>query len=304
MKYFNKILIVAFLFAIVGPKTSWAEDALPVFVSIPPQKYFVEKIGGNRVSVSIMVTPGSNPHSYEPKPGQMATLAKAKIYFAVGITFEDAWLGRFADLNPRMRIVHTEEGIEKIPMAPHGHRDGDRSVRDRSVHSANQKDDEGTKDPHVWLSPLNGLIMAKNILKALQDQDPSCAETYEDNYKKLAPEIESLDAELRSLFENKKGLKFMVFHPAWGYFAKAYGLVQVPIEVEGKEPKPSQLAELIRLARREKITVIFVQPQFSPRSAETIAKEIGGRVVMADDLSPDWAENLREQARKFISALK
>jgi len=99
-------------------------------------------------------------------------------------------------------------------------------------------------------------------------------------------------------------MKFMVFHPAWGYFAKAYDLVQVPIEVEGKEPKPAQLNELIKLAKKEKITVIFAQPQFSARSAETIAKEIGGEVVMADDLAADWAENLRDQARRFVSVLK
>ena len=151
---------------------------------------------------------------------------------------------------------------------------------------------------------MNGLIMAKNILKALQDQDPSSSQIYNDNYKAFVREIENLDAELKSLFADKKGMKFMVFHPAWGYFAKAYDLVQVPIEVEGKEPKPAQLNELIKLAKKEKITVIFAQPQFSARSAETIAKEIGGKVVMADDLAADWAENLRNQARRFLSVLK
>jgi zinc transport system substrate-binding protein len=299
MKHFNKVAIMTILAGLACVKMTYAADTLPVFVSIPPQKYFVEKIGGNRVSVSVMVTPGSNPHSYEPKPNQMTALSKAKIYFAIGITFEDAWLSRFSGINPKMRIVHTEEGIEKISMAPHEHQHGG----DKG-HASMQADEQGTKDPHVWLSPVNGLIMAKNILKALQDQDPSNSQTYDNNYKGFAREIENLDAELKSLFENKKGMKFMVFHPAWGYFAKAYGLVQVPIEVEGKEPKPAQLNELIKLARKESITVIFVQPQFSFRSAETIAKEIGGRVVMADDLASDWAENLRDQSRRFLSALK
>lgn len=299
MKHFNKVAIMAIVACLVCAKMTYAADPLRVFVSIPPQKYFVEKIGGNRVSVSIMVTPGSNPHNYEPRPNQMTALSKATIYFAIGIAFEDAWLSRFSDINPKMRIVHTEEGIEKISMAPHEHHhvgDGENG----STH----KHDQEAKDPHVWLSPMNGLIMARNILKGLQDQDPSTSQTYADNYKGLAGEIEHLDGELKSLFENKKGMKFMVFHPAWGYFAKAYGLVQVPIEVEGKEPKPAQLNELIKLAKKEKITVIFAQPQFSTRSAETIAKQIGGRVVMADDLALDWEENLRNQARGFLSVLK
>ena len=299
MKHFKKIAIMTILAGLACVRMTYAADPLPVFVSIPPQKYFVEKIGGNRVSVSIMVTPGSNPHNYEPKPNQMTALSKAKIYFAIGITFEDAWLSRFSDINPKMRIVHTEEGIEKISMAPHEHhRDGDRE------HASMHKDDQGARDPHVWLAPMNGLIMAKNILKALQDQDPSSSLIYNDNYKEFVREIENLDAELKRLFADKKGMKFMVFHPAWGYFAKAYELVQVPIEVEGKEPKPAQLNELIKLAKKEKITVIFAQPQFSARSAETIAKEIGGKVVMADDLAANWAENLRDQARRFVSVLK
>jgi zinc transport system substrate-binding protein len=299
MKHFKKIAIMTIVAGLACVRMTYAADPLPVFVSIPPQKYFVEKIGGDLVSVSIMVTPGSNPHNYEPRPSQMTALSKATIYFAIGITFEDAWLSRFSAINSKMRIVHTEEGIEKISMAPHEHRQGG----DRQ-HSSKHEETDETKDPHVWLSPMNGLIMAKNILKALQDEDPSNSLIYKDNYKYFAIEIENLDAELKNLFADKKGMSFMVFHPAWGYFAKAYDLVQVPIEVEGKEPKPAQLKELVESARKERITVIFAQPQFSARSAETIAKEIGGKVVMADDLAADWAENLRDQAKRILAALK
>ena len=133
MKHFNKIAIMTSC-RLTCVRMTYAADPLPVFVSIPPQKYFVEKIGGNRVSVSIMVTPGSNPHNYEPRPNQMTALSKATIYFAIGITFEDAWLSRFSDINPKMRIVHTEEGIEKISMAPHEHHHGRRraSMRQRT----------------------------------------------------------------------------------------------------------------------------------------------------------------------------
>jgi zinc transport system substrate-binding protein len=299
MKHFKKIIMATILAGMAYVEVAYAALPLPVFVSIPPQKYFVEKIGGSLVRVSVMVTPGANPHNYEPRPNQMAALSRTRIYFAIGITFEDAWLSRFSDLNSTMRIVHTDEGIQKIPMTPHGHHHAE-----HRGHPSTDKNDQEIKDPHVWLSPVNGKIIAKNILKALQEQDPSNHQAYEDNYRAFAREVENLDAELKNLFMSKKGMKFMVFHPAWGYFAKAYDLVQVPIEVEGKEPKPAQLSELIRFAKKEKITVIFVQPQFSARSAETIAKEIGGRVVIADDLAADWAKNLRDQAGAFLSVLK
>jgi len=299
MKHFSKIILFKVLIGLASLKIAYAANPLPVFVSIPPQKYFVEKIGGNLVSVSVMVTPGSNPHNYEPRPNQMTALSKAEIYFAIGITFEDVWLDKFSGINPTMRIVHTEEGIEKISMTPHENYDGG-----YRGHPLKHKSDHGTKDPHVWLSPVNGKIIAKNILKALQEQNPSSSQQYIDNYQAFVKEIEDLDAQLKSLFAGKKGMKFMVFHPAWGYFAKAYDLVQVPIEVEGKEPKPAQLKELIRFAKQERITVIFVQPQFSKRSAETIAREIGGQVVIADDLAAEWAQNLRDQARKFLPVLK
>jgi zinc transport system substrate-binding protein len=288
-------------FALVA--SSSGTQPLPVFVSIVPQKYFVDKIGSGLVDVSVMVPPGYNPHIYEPKPNQMVALSKARIYFAIGITFEDAWLAKFAAINPKMRIVDTEAGIEKIPMLSHYPQE---VLRDEGEQEAKDEheDEQGTMDPHVWLSPPEAKIIAKNILRALQETDPTNRSTYEENYTRFLEEIERLDSELRSVFAGKKGMKFMVFHPSWGYFARAYGLVQVPIEIEGKEPKPAQLRNIIEYARKERIKVIFVQPQFSTKSAETIAKAIGGQVVFADPLSSDWTKNLRYQAEKFKEALR
>jgi zinc transport system substrate-binding protein len=265
---------------------------IPVFVSILPQKTFVEKIGGAFVSVSVMVLPGANPHNYEPKPGQMIALSKAGIYFAIGIGFEDVWLKRFGSTNPTMKIVHTEQGIDKIPMLSHDHQDSSHDEHD------------GIADPHVWLSPPNVKIIAKNISDGLSQADPAHRADYEENLRKFEREIDDLDAELRKVFSDRKGAKFMVFHPAWGYFAHAYGLEQIPVEIEGKEPKPSKLKALIEQAKRDGIRIVFVQPQFSTKSAEAIAKAIGGEVAVADDLHPEWANNLREQAEKFKKALR
>jgi len=278
-------------------------EGIPVFVSILPQKYFVEKIGKELVDVSVMVPPGANPHIYEPKPNQMVRLSKAKIYFAIGITFEDAWLHKFASVNPKMRVVRSEAGIEKIHMQSHPI---DERPEDEAGHAAKaeHKDEHGTMDPHVWLSPQEVKIIAKNILGALVEADPANSAAYQENHLRFLEEIEALDSELRNIFSGKKGMKFMVYHPSWGYFARAYGLEQVPIEIEGKEPKPGQLKKIIELARKEGIKVIFVQPQFSVKSAETVAKAIGGQAVFADPLSFDWAKNLREQSEKFKAALK
>ena len=159
-------------------------------------------------------------------------------------------------------------------------------------------------DPHIWLSPRLVKEQARVILKALQEVDPNHRNAYESNFRQFASQIDELDADLIKLFAGKQGLQFIVFHPSWGYFAHAYGLEQVPIEVEGKEPKPSQLRELIEHAKKEKIKVVFVQPQFSTKTAKLIAKEIDGQVAFADPLAEDWMANLRHVADKFKAALK
>ena len=271
-----------------------------VFVSIAPQKYFVQKIGGDLVSVAVLVPAGADPHTYEPKPKQMAELSKCAVYFAVGIDFEKAWLPRIAGTNPKMRIVHTDEGIKKIIMTDHHHNKKSRHGHDRTGHHYYG----GAQDPHVWLSPALVKIQAEHILHALIDIDPNNQTRYKNNYTAFLEEIDMLDAELKNLFAGRKGDRFMVFHPSWGYFAKEYELEQVPIEIEGKAPKPAQLTTLIRHAREHGIRVVFVQPQFSAKSAEMISREIGGHVVHVDPLAENWAGNLREVARKFITAVR
>ncbi len=270
----NLILLIT-LGTVLVPGTGLAGGRIPVFVSIVPQKYFVQQIGGDLVDVRFMVEPGASPATYEPKPGQMADLARTKIYFAIGVPFEKVWLKRIAAANPGMKVVNTDQGIGKLGL-----------------------------DPHIWLSPPLVKVQARTILASLQEIDPARRGVYEANYRAFTARIDRLDSDLRKTFEGRQGLKFMVFHPAWGYFAHAYGLKQVPIEVEGKDPKPSQLKRLIEQARREGIRVVFVQPQFSTKSAALVAREIGGQVAFADPLAENWMANLREVAEKFKVSLK
>jgi zinc transport system substrate-binding protein len=291
------ILIAAFISVFGMAVTAGTQGGhVKIFVSIVPQKYFVEKIGGNLVDVSVMVDPGASPATYEPKPKQMAELSKTKVYFAIGVPFEKSWLKKIATTNPGMLVVRTEKGIEKLPMKA--------SHQEEDPYQHTEKDDKGIKDPHVWTAPMQVMVLARNILKGLLEIDPTHGSVYEANYKKFLLELVDLDAEIRGMFAGKKDVRFMVFHPAWRYFADAYGLEQVTIEIEGKKPKPAQLRQLIERAKEQGVKVIFVQPQFSTKSAEIIARAIDGQIVFADPLHPDWADNLREQAAKFKAALR
>ena len=307
MKKFKRYFLafsVIFFAGCIFLQSAWAQDPIKVFVSIVPQKYFVEQIGKDLVDVQVMVEPGASPATYEPKPGQMAAISKAALYFSIGVPFENAWLKKIASANPGMRIVHTDERIQKVPISAHRHHDeGEHYEKDDNVHKADHHED-GIPDPHIWLSPPLVVAQARSILTALQEIDPSHHFVYETNCNTFLLKVMRLDAELKGIFAGKQGLRFMVFHPAWGYFARAYGLEQVPIEIEGKEPKPAQLKELIDYAKEKNIKVVFVQPQFSAKSAQQIAREIGGHVVFANPLAENWMENLRQQAEAFKKALR
>lgn len=291
MRLITLSIALACSFMFIFTPEARSNDKLSVFVSIAPQRYFVRQIGKELVDVHAMVPPGADPHTYEPKPRQMVSISTAKLYFAIGIEFEAARLKKILSTNPQIKVVHTDEGIQKISMTEGTHHIGDRH-------------DRSGLDPHIWLSPPLVMIQARTILNALQEVDPANRSSYEANYKAFIAELVDLDAGLKKIFADRQGLRFMVFHPSWGYFARSYGLVQVPIQIEGKSPKPAQLAKLIEHARANNVKIVFVQPQFSSKSAELIAREIGGEVAFVDALAENWSENLREVANKFEAALK
>ena len=314
-----------------------AQAAPTAFVTITPQKYFVDKVSGGEIPVSIMVEPGANPHAYEPRPRQMAELARASIYFTIGDSFDQTWLERIMGASPGMTIVHTAKGIDKIPMSEehdHGevhhdgemHHDGDEHHHEgehagegheaeaHDAHGARHNDhldnehgaDQGTLDPHIWLDPALVKVQVAHIRDGLSLVDPERAAFYASNAAAFDKELDELDREIRSILEPlpQENRTFLVFHPSWGYFARAYGLTQASIEVDGKEPSPRDLARIIAAGKESGAKVIFVQPQFSQKSAAVIAKQIGATVVRLDPLAEDWAENLRSAARAFADALK
>ncbi|MEA1916341.1 MAG: zinc ABC transporter substrate-binding protein [Campylobacterota bacterium] len=257
-----------------------------IVVSILPEKTFVQKIAKDMFEVEVMVTPGSSPHSYEPKASQMRAISKAALYFSIGVEFEKAWIKRFQSQNSTLKFIDLSANIKKIEMVKHHHGD--------DHHDGNKL------DPHTWTSPKNVLLMAETIYASLVKLDPKNKDYYNSNFTEFVKEIKETDAKIRSSLKNVlPKSKFMVFHPSWGYFANEYNLIQIAVEVEGKKPKPKELIEIINEAKEEKVRVIFTQPEFSDKSAKIIAKELDIGVVKISPLNPNWSANLINMAKNI-----
>jgi zinc transport system substrate-binding protein len=254
-------------------------------VTVLPQVEFVNAVGGGRVNVTAMVPPGANPHTYEVTPAQMAKLSAAKTYFKVGspIEFELTWLDKLTAQNKGMTVVDCNKGIELI--------------------QSTDPDEPGI-DPHTWTSPQNVKIMAGNICEGLVQLDTVNKNYYQANRDSYLQKLDTLDSDIKLALTGAVNRTFIVYHPAWGYFAREYGLQQLGIEKEGKEPQAAYMARLINEARDRNIRVIFVSPQFDTRSAEAIAREIGGRVVSIDPEGRDYIDNMRKVAAAFREALR
>jgi zinc transport system substrate-binding protein len=215
----------------------------------------------------------------------MTVLSRARLYFSIGVAFEDTWMKRILAANPALRPVPMQRGIALLSLSGPG-------------------GEPRATDPHVWTSPQRVKFMAANIRDALIEADPGHRGEYELNYRAFTAELDALDRDIRTILAPASGRPFMVFHPAWGYFAKDYGLRQIPIEAEGKEPGAKSLARVIDLGKWGGVKVIFVQTQFSRRTAETVAAAIGARVVAVDPLAENYPQNLLRVAREFAAALK
>lgn len=263
-----------------------------VIVSIQPQVTFVEKIAKDLVGITLMVKPGESPHSYEPKASQMVALSKADLYLSIGVEFEDVWLERFTSQNPNLRLISIAQGVKKIPMQAHHHHD----------HEAKEDDHKETLDPHTWTSPANVAIMAKNIKEALEKIDPENAPMYEKNLTLFLEEIKETQASIKEILKDtKEGTPFIVFHPSWGYFAREFGLTQVAIEVEGKNPKPKEIMMIVKEAKEIGAKALFTQPEFSDKSAKIIADEAGTKVIKTSPLAKEWSQNLIKMAKAIAS---
>jgi len=263
-------------------------EKIKIFVSILPQAYFVERIGGEHVDVDVMVGPGQSPATYEPTPHQMSDLEHTEIYFRIGVPFENQMLRKIHEIFRKLDMVDCQDNIELRRMADmaghedHGH---------------------GAYDPHTWLDPVAAITISQNIYEALVRHDSTHKDEYKNNLDSLLADLDNLHREIAAMLEPYAGRRFFVFHPVYGYFADRYNLRQTAVEVEGKEPSARQLAQFIDIAGEDSIAVIFVQPQFSTKTAEIIARSIGGSVVKIDPLAVDYIENLRNIAFRLAEGL-
>ncbi len=254
-----------------------------VFVSIPPQKQLVERVGGVRVQVDTLVAGNRDPHTFEPTPSQLSKLSQAQLYLYVGMPFERSLLTRIQSTNARLKMIDHKAGIILRKQ------DAMLELEHHTTHAHHP----GSLDPHVWTTPSQMKHMAATARDALTTIDPAGKADFDHNFKALAQELDILDANIRQTLQQAKVSRFMVFHPSWGYFADQYGLTQIAIEYEGKEPGAKTVTRIINLAKQQQIKTIFVQPQFSRRAAENVAQSVGARILVMDDLAPDMIGNLK-----------
>jgi zinc transport system substrate-binding protein len=279
-KYLILIIIISvFLFAGVLIKKANVgliskEEKIGVVVSILPLAEFVEQVGKDKVEVTVIVPPGADPHLFELTPVQLKKISQAQLYVEVGsgLNFELTWMDKIKLIYKDMLICNSSIGITLVD-----------------------------KDPHIWLSPRNAKTMVENISEALIKIDPLSQKYFKKNSIEYINKLDILDKEIKARLEGVKNRRFISSHPAWGYFAKEYDLIQIAIENEGKEPSAASLAHIIDQTRAFNISIILVSPQFNIKSAEVVAKEVGAKIIIADPLSMDYINNLRKLAEEIIT---
>ncbi|MCG8407014.1 MAG: zinc ABC transporter substrate-binding protein [Phycisphaerales bacterium] len=268
-----------------------SKATLKVAVSILPQAYFVERIGGPHVEPHVLVGPGQSHGTYDPTPGQLIELSRCSLFFRIGVAIEDRLLKKLAETHPKLEIVDTREGIKLRHMAGETHAHDDHGCT-------------GTHDPHIWLDPMLVKVQTQTICEALKRADPNHADDYDRNLSAFHADLDNVHRRISELLAPLTGKEFFVFHPAFGYFADAYGLTQVAIETAGKEAGPRQLVRLIDHAQKTGVRLIFVQKQFASNSAKAVAEAIGGSVVPIDPLERHYLRNLEDLAAEIARSLE
>ncbi|MCC4771941.1 zinc ABC transporter substrate-binding protein [Methanosarcina sp. DH2] len=268
---------------------SETDEPILVAVSVVPQAEFVEKVGGDKVKTVVIIPPGADPHTYELSPKEVQEISKASMLVTVGVgmPFEEVWINKFETMNSGTLIVNCSKGLELRELEEHDHEEEEEGERDEE-----SDEDHEELDPHIWTSPANAKIMVEDIYEGLVKLDPENEAYYAQNKDAYLEELDALDERIREKLEGSEGSNFLVYHPSWGYFAEDYGLNMISVEIEGKEPSAQDLAKLVDLAKEKNVKVIFVQSQFSTRSAEVLAQEIGGEVVAVDPIAKDYITNM------------
>lgn len=251
-----------------------------VTVTILPQKYFAEYIAGDRFEINCIVPAGSNPEAYDPSPSHLVHLGKSMAYFRIGqIGFEVAWMDKLVQNNPSMKVYDNSNGVHML-VGVH-------------THNHNGKMHETIEiDPHIWSSPKNAYIIARNMYEAFVELDPDGRDYYRDNYEALLDRIGEVDSIVTEVLGKVPGKTFAIYHPTLSYLAEDYGVVQLCLENAGKESSALHLKQVIEEARKSDVKVVFVQREFNAKQVETFAAETGARVAIINPLSYDWDKEI------------
>ena len=262
-------------------------------VSIPPLEYLAKQVGGDRVSVMVLLKPGQSPATYEPTPRQMSELAEADLFFAVGVPYEKGLVPRLESSMPDLRIVRAQQNIEFLP-----------AVSGEHIVDVSDAHDHGEHDPHIWLDPRLAAQIAEVMRDELIRLDPEHAEEYRNNFTVLNQQLDSLFHELREILLAYEERYFAAYHPAWGYYARAFGLNQIEISISGKVPGPREIARLVKQTDEYRLNGLIVQPQFKSGTTDAIAEAMGVDVVELDPLSPDYEANLRYITKRMAGLVE
>jgi len=276
MRFHNLLLSILFITIISCNVTEVKKN--DVAVSILPQKFIVDRITNKGLSVMVMVPPGQSPSTYEMTVRSARKLSGVKIYLKIGhIIFEKSQWKSIQSMNTSMKSYDVSRGVNLI-----------RGTRDHH---------HGEIDPHLWLSPLAMKIVAARTYEALSEIKPDEKSNYKKNYEKLLKEIDLLNKDLQEKLSQYKGNTLMVFHPAWGYFARDYKLTQLAIEHEGKEPGAQKMKELIDKAQNAQVKAILIQKQFPKDVAQSIANDLKIKIIQVDPLSYNWFNTMKDIQR-------
>ncbi len=265
---------------------STANAGQVVFTSIPPQAWLVASLAGDLVQTEVLLPPGASPATYEPTPKQMAALDRSQLYLQIGVPFEHVLLDKISSLMPQLQVVDCRVGVELEPMDSGAHHHG-----------------PGATDPHIWLDPERMKIIARNTATALKGLLPEKTSIIEERLDTLIGDLDATDRRVAAALAPFTGRRVIVFHPAFGYFTRRYGLVQTAIEFDGKAPSARRLASIVEEMDSWQARALFVQPQFSRSSAERVARALNCEIIELDPLAGNYLTNLEHMARQIAGAL-
>lgn len=274
--------LLSFFFVLIAYFPLQATDDR-VLVSVAPYVTIVQELAGPSIEVELIVPAGYSSHTFEPTARQIMKAASARLWFTIGEPFETKAIMALQSENPKLETVDLREGLSLLDDSCHHHH-----------HSA---------DPHIWMSPTMMQQQARHIAKALQNAFPAVSANVEKNLEPLIAKLKTLDTTIREDLKGKQGDTLFVSHPAYGYFCRDYGLKQVSIEHEGKDPSPKKLTKILQLAKELKVTTIFVQKQYSSKAAELVAKEVGAKTMVLDPYDEKYFENMLEMTRSIAKEL-